>query len=486
MRGFIPTPHKGQRPLTLIGSQETQFFAYVENPENEPYKKQTIVCVLIIIMDLSKFSKKRIYVAVSGGVDSIALLHFLSRQAQVFEYQLFAVHCEHGIRGAESLRDKAFVEKVCKEWQIPLVFYAEDCVKKAAIEKCSLETAARNFRYACFSLLIKENKADFIATAHHKNDEAETILFRLARGTSLTGARGMQSSYDWLLRPFLDWSREEIERYARENNLSYCVDSTNLERDATRNKIRLDILPKLEECVPGATSNLAHFATLAAEDDELLYEYSQALLSKKQEGYLITSSNKKPLFTRACLTAMKGLGLEKDYTAKHLDAVFALQQAERGAWLCLPKNIIAEKQENGIVLKEKQQEFFEKKSAEEKFSLDGFDGGRYALRLFDRPVSDENNDWKTLKIDVEKLPADAVFRFRKEGDKISVFGGGTKTLKKFFNEKKLLVQEREYLPLIADKNSDAVYVIGGVEIADSVKVSEKTKKIIYIQLQMKE
>lgn len=437
-------------------------------------------------MDLSKLSKKRIYVAVSGGVDSIALLHFLSRQSQTFAYQLFAVHCEHGIREQESLRDKTFVERVCKTWQIPLVCYAEDCVKKAEREKCSLETAARNFRYACFSSLIKENKADYVATAHHKNDEAETILFRLARGTSLTGVRGMQSSYDWLIRPFLDWTREEIERYAKENNLSYCVDSTNLERDATRNKIRHDVLPKLEECVPGATSNLAHFATLAADDDALLYEYSQALISQNQDGYVIAFSNKKPLFTRACLTAMKGLGLEKDYTAKHLDALFALQTAERGAWLCLPKNIIAEKQEKGIVLNEKKQTFFEEKSAEEKFSLDGFDGGRYALKLSDTPVHDEKNDWKTLKIDVEKLPADAVFRFRKEGDKISVFGGGTKTLKKFFNEKKIPVQEREYLPLIADKNSDTVYVIGGVEIADSVKVSETTKKILYIQLQKKE
>ena len=108
------------------------------------------------------------------------------------------------------------------------------------------------------------------------------------------------------------------------------------------------------------------------------------------------------------------------------------------------------------------------------------------MKLSDTPINDEKNDWKTLKIDVEKLPADAVFRFRKEGDKISAFGGGTKTLKKFFNEKKIPVQEREYLPLIADKNSDTVYVIGGVEIADSVKVSETTKKILYVQLQKKE
>jgi len=436
-------------------------------------------------MDLSKFTNKRICVAVSGGVDSIALLHFLSRQKQTFGYQLSAVHCEHGIRGEESLSDRAFVQRICMEWDIPLYCFSENCIQKAEREKQSLETVARDFRYDSFSSLIEEAKVDFIATAHHKNDAAETVLFRLARGTSLSGVYGIKGERDWLIRPFLDWTRVEIERYAKENHLSYCTDSTNLEREATRNKIRLDVLPKLEEAVQGAASNLVHFAQLAAEDDALLYEYSQTLLSKTNDGYEIAFSNKKPLFTRACLTALKALGVEKDYTAKHLDAVFLLQTAERGAVLCLPQNVMAERCENAVALYIKKEEVFEGKADDKKFDKNGFDGGRYEVKLYRRPPKTEESDWKILKIDEDKMPLDAVFRFRKEGDKITPFGGGTKTLKKFFNERKTPVKERGYLPLIASAENDEVYVICGVEISEKVKVSKETNRILFIKIQMK-
>ncbi len=433
-------------------------------------------------MDLSRFSKKRICVAVSGGVDSIALLHFLSRQQTTYSFELSAVHCEHGIRGEESLADKCFVEEICEKWQVPLFCFSENCIEKSKREKCSLETAARDFRCESFFALVKENKTDYIATAHHKNDEAETILFRLARGTALSGARGMQEERAWLIRPFLDWTRAEIETYAKENKLAYCTDSTNLEKDVTRNKLRHDVLPKLEEAVNGATSNLAHFAKLAAEDDALLYEYSQSLLSQTEQGYMVEFSDKKPLFTRACLMAMKGLGVEKDYTAKHLEALFALQKSERGAKLCLPQDLIAKRGQNSIDFYIKKEEFFEKKNAVKKFDKNGFDGGRYAVNISSQPFQQEKSAWKILKIDGDKLSKNAIFRFREEGDKIQSFGGGTKTLKKFFNEKKVPVKERGYLPLIASEDGE-IYVICGVEISERVKVSEETINILYIAIQ---
>lgn len=439
-------------------------------------------------MNLGDFSKKRICVAVSGGVDSMSLLHFLLRHKNEFDYQISAVHCEHGIRGAESLADADFVEKVCRDWGVELLYFSEDCPKKAEREKCSLETAARNFRYACFQEIIEKNKADFIATAHHKNDEAETILFRLARGTSLSGVKGMTECRDWLIRPFLHWTRTEIEQYAKENQLTYCTDLTNFQTDATRNKLRLEILPKLEEAVNGAISNLAHFALLAAEDDELLYEYSQKLLSKlqKEEGFLIGFCEKRPLFSRACLMAMKNLGIEKDYTARHLDALFSLQQSERGAILNLPQNILALKDENGIKIYRKKEEIFTPNASPKIFDKNGFKGGRYEVNVSDEAQEDVDNDWKILKIDADKLPSTAVFRFRKEGDKIETFGGGTKTLKKFFNERKTPVEERSYLPLIADENTDEVYVVCGVEISEKVKITKETQHTLYIKIKKQE
>ncbi len=434
-------------------------------------------------MDLIKFSKKRICIAVSGGVDSIALLHFLLHQREKYDFEISAIHCEHGIRGVESLSDKRFVEEICLQWQIPLYCFSENCMERSRREKCSLETVARKFRYESFASVIKENKADYIATAHHENDEAETVLFRLARGTSLLGMRGIEEERVWLIRPFLHWTREEIEIYAKENRLRYCVDSTNLEKDATRNKLRIDVLPKLEEAVKGATSNLAHFATLAAEDDALLYAYSQSLFLKTEQGYAVVFSDKKPLFTRACLMAMKALGIEKDYTAKHLEALFALQNSERGAVLYLPQNVIAKRGKNHIDFYIQSEVCLEEKANPEKFNKNGFDGGRYALKLSSMPFEQEQSKWKILKIDADKVPKNAVFRFRKEGDKITCFGGGTKTLKKFFNEREIPVEERGYLPLIASEDSEEIYVICGVEISEQVKITQTTKNILYISIQ---
>lgn len=437
------------------------------------------------MMDLKAFSGKRICVAVSGGVDSTALLAYLYENADNFGYTLSVCHCEHGIRGEESLQDAEFVKALCMQYDLPMYSFAEDCIKKSKAEKTSLETAARDFRHACFKSIIEENKADYIATAHHKNDEAETVLFRLARGTSATGVGGMSATNGYFIRPFLAWTRQEIEAYAREKGLSYREDKTNLETEATRNKLRLEILPKLEEAVPGAMENLVRFSTLTSEDDKLLYEYAEGLLSKEEEGFEVAFCDKKPLFTRAALLALKGLGLSKDYTAQHLESAFLLQGLERGAKLSLPKNIIAEKRLEGIFFSFVKEGKNEQKPEVKPFDLSGFDGGRYEVILSETPKGMGMDGWKGLCLDVEAIPQTAVFRFRKEGDYILRFGGGKKSLKKFFNEEKTPVSERGYLPLIAERDGGEVYAVCGVEISEKVKVTKKTKKVLYITLKKK-
>ena len=420
--------------------------------------------------------------AVSGGEDSVALLHYLNACKTKCGYDLCAVHCEHGIRGEESLADMRFVQELCKAWGIELYLFQEDCPARVKTKKESLETAARNFRYESFWTVIREGKADFIATAHHKNDEAETTLFRLARGTSLGGMSAMREESGYLLRPFLKWRKRDITAYIQENGLSYRLDKTNLEMDATRNKIRLEVLPKLEEAVPGATENIARFACLAFEDDALLYELANDLLQWDDDGFEIAFSDKKPLFTRACLMAFKKLGLEKDYTSAHLDAVFALQKAERGATLDLPKNIRAERGVRSVYIYLHREEVFPPLGQEKSFSIGLYDGGRYEVSVAMEGPACEETGWKTLRLDGDKLSKNAVFRFRQDGDKIKTFGGDTKTLKKLFNEKKVPVRERRYIPLIADKENGEVYAVCGVEISEKVKVDEGTKNVLFITL----
>ncbi len=445
------------------------------------------VCYTIFMVRLEKFIHKNICVATSGGVDSMSLLHYLQTQQAKYGYLLSAVHCEHGIRGEESVSDWKFVEQTCKALGIPLYFFAEDCPMRAEKEKVSLETAARNFRYESFFKLIEDKKVDYIATAHHLDDEAETVLFRLCRGTSLSGVKGIAEENGCLLRPFLDWTREEIERYAKQNKIEYRIDSTNLERDATRNVLRLDVLPRLEKAVAGASKNLVRFAKQAGEDDALLYEYAESLLSYTLEGeseqIQVSFCDKKPIFRRACLMAMKYLGVEKDYTFTHLESLYFLQRLEGGACVHLPKNIQAKKMSAGIVFFEKTEEFFEKKKEPKKFTEKGFDGGRYEVKCSFAPLKEENL-FKILRVDMEKIPPTAIFRFRQEGDEMERFGGGRKTLKKIFNEEKIPKEEREYFPLIAEKKGE-VYAVCGVEISEKVKITGETKKVLYIALRKK-
>ncbi len=421
--------------------------------------------------------------AISGGVDSVSLLHYLKGQEKGCGFTLCAVHCEHGIRGEESIADARFVEAFCLQQGVPLYSFSADCPARAKQDKQSLETAARNFRKECFAKLLSEDKADFIATAHHKNDDAETVLFRLMRGTSLTGVGGMVEVNGNVIRPFLSWTRAEIERYAKENGLAYREDCTNFELDATRNKLRLNVLPLMEEAVPGTIENLVRFSQLALEDDGLLYEYAKELLTEGEEGVTIAFCDKKPLFRRACLLALKGLGVERDYTALHLENAYGLQGLERGARLSFPKGVEAEKTEKGVRFYVQKEETFIEKVPMKSFTQSGFDGGRYEVTI-SFTQTEMQDGWRVLQVDGDKIPDTAVYRFRAEGDYIQRFGGGKKTLKKFFNEEKTPVAEREYLPLIAEENGE-VYVVCGVEISEKVKVTADTKMPLYISIQKK-
>ncbi len=434
-------------------------------------------------MELCKgFENKIICVAVSGGADSVALLHACKACQNEGGYSLVAAHCEHGIRGEESLADMRFVEGLCRAWGIPLYTFQEDCIERSKREKVSLETAARAFRYESFLRLVAEGKADYIATAHHQGDEAETVLFRLCRGASLTGAAAMRARSGVFLRPFLGRSKREILEYIQENGLEYREDSTNFQTQATRNKLRLEVLPLLENAIPEASKNLANFAALAAEDDALLYELSEKLLRRTDAGIEVAFCDKKPLFTRACLTALKALGVGRDYTSAHLNALFFLQGLERGARVALPQNVGAEKREDGVWFCVKTAETPLALAEEQSCEIETFEGGMYAAKFSPCPPTDALEGWKVLTLDREKLPQTAVFRFRKEGDTIRTFGGVTKSLKKLFNEKKIPVKARAGLPLLAEKESGRVYAVCGVEISETVKVDEGgTPTYVYLR-----
>lgn len=438
-------------------------------------------------MDLSAFQNKRICVAISGGADSTVLLHYLKSKQNEYGYQLCAVNCEHGIRGESSLADTRFVKSICQEWEIPLECFSEDCLKRAKEEKVSVETAARNFRYECFFSLLAGGRCEFIALAHHENDEAETVLFRLARGASLTGVSAMKEIEGQFLRPLLKWSKVDVLAYAKEQGLSFCEDETNSQTDATRNKLRLNVLPALEESVSGAIKNLAKFAIRAEEDDKLLYELSAPLIEKVEKtsradsGYRLRFSQQKPLFTRACLSILKTLNLVKDYTSMHLDDVYTLQEKETGASVTLPQNIIAKKGYGEIIFYQNLGEESVAWQTEIPFQIGKYVWGRYEIIVQSNEIDSAKN---VLRIDGDKIPKDAVIRLKRQGDRFEKFSGGSKSLKKYLIDKKIEKEVREELPILATDDGE-VYAVLGVEISKKIKITADTKRTLYISIQSK-
>ncbi len=214
--------------------------------------------------------------AVSGGADSVCLLDLVRRLGDV---TVLCAHFDHGIRGAESARDAAFVEALCKEWDIPFFPGRGDVPAYAAANGLSIETAAREARYVFLERTAEEQGADVIATAHNLNDNAETILFRMARGTGLRGLTGIPARRGRIVRPLLKTPRCDIEEYLAARGIPHVEDSTNEETDAARNRVRLDVLPMLESVHPGAAAGIARMSETLAEDEAFLASLAEEKLA---------------------------------------------------------------------------------------------------------------------------------------------------------------------------------------------------------------
>lgn len=193
-----------------------------------------------------------VLVAVSGGADSVALLHLL----HTLGYPVSALHCNFHLRGEESDADQQFVEKLCQQFGVSLGvthFHTADYANSHGI---SIEMAARELRYQWFREQMEAQKAQAIAVGHHMDDQAETLLLNLLRGTGLRGLAGMHPQHNSVVRPLLCVSRKDIEEYLRLHHLAYVTDSTNLQHDVLRNRIRLEVMPLLEQLQPAARQTL--------------------------------------------------------------------------------------------------------------------------------------------------------------------------------------------------------------------------------------
>lgn len=213
----------------------------------------------------------KIVVCVSGGADSIALTDILDRLG----YTMICVHCNFNLRGKESDRDEQFVRKFCKERQLELIVKSFDTYQYAIEHKVSIEVAAREQRYTFFETIRHQNNAIAIATAHHKNDQAETIVLNMLRGSGLKGLRGMLPLSKYIMRPLLCMTRDDIEKYCNSRRLTFITDSTNSDTRFRRNKIRHEVLPALQAINPSIVDKLCHDAEYNADYWSIVEKYLQ-------------------------------------------------------------------------------------------------------------------------------------------------------------------------------------------------------------------
>lgn len=471
----------------------------------------------------------QIIVGVSGGADSVCLFHVLTELSESYGLTLFVIHVNHGIRGEEADRDEEFVRSLCKERGVSFTAVCKDIPLMAKTQGLSLEEAGRISRYEVFNQYLNAYKCNKIAIAHNKNDNAETILFNLFRGSALTGLTGINPVRDNIIRPLLCLERQEIEAYLSNRSADYLNDSTNFTLDYTRNKIRHGILKNAAEVNKQAVGHIS-----GAGDSLMEIEaFVQKMTLKAMDRVLVSGNNAKrnvfpeedmnshdnntelkeaspqgqvQLLTEELLKediviqkelVRKALsflsGSLKDLEAVHVAAVLDLVSKQTGKRVNLPYGITAAKEYNHIsfVRDKRISSSIDSSPPENELEQVLNIPGRTSLPDREICLITEVLNYKknmiipqnlyTKWFDYDKIKDTVLIRKRKQGDYLCIDAkGGTKKLKAYFIDEKVPRQIRDVQPLLAD-GSHIIWVIGG-RISEAYKVDENTKRILQIKL----
>ncbi len=414
-------------------------------------------------------------VAVSGGCDSMCLLHLLCHNAVTVGFNVVALNVEHGIRGEDSLSDTKFVKDYCEKHAIPLLTYSVDAPKYASEHKLSLEQAARLLRYECFKQALDGGKCTKIATAHHRDDNVETILFNLFRGTGLKGLTGIvQEREDGVIRPLLSIDQADLKEYAKTHDIPYVTDKTNLLDDYTRNDIRHNVVPKIKKIFPELNDSVERLSEIVKRDNDYLESVAKIQVTKRLKTANVALPCHPAILSRAVIIALKHMGVQKDWEKVHIDQVLDLATLSNGAKISLPKGITAIKEYDKIVFYIEN----EKSPAHANFTLGEIEiAGKTVIIKEQTGVKDLKSG---LFADLGKIPSTAQFRTREAGDKFTKFGGGTKLLNDYFTDKKIPQRERDDIVLLA--NGNEVLAVLGVEISQKIKVDSNTKRIVKLSV----
>ena len=449
-----------------------------------------------------------IIVGVSGGADSVCLLTCLHRLREQYHLKLYAVHVNHMLRGMEADEDEAFVRDLCKKLSVPLHCVREDVKSLAEHSGATLEEAGRNLRYLSFEQECERVKAHKIAVAHNLNDNAETVLFHLFRGTGLTGMTGIPKKRGQIIRPLLCVTRDEIEHFLGKEGISYRTDSTNLSNDYTRNKIRLSILPiatkeineRAIEHITSLSDQLIEVANYLDNVTESEFNRIATLSKGKVTLELKEFSTYEDLIKREILRkAINSISGLKDIETIHLNNCVGLCKCQVGKEIHLPNHIIAMRGYNTLIVYDSQLCLDENDSIRNSQTTEipitihkeesmrkgmvqrvDFFGKCLEIRLFpyENSLTIPKNSY-TKWYDYDKIRDAVVIRTRREGDFLWIHPQGkTKSLKSLLIDQKIPREERDKIPLVVC-DSHVLWAVG-VRSSEAYRIDQNTNWVLSV------
>ena len=445
-------------------------------------------------------NKDRIIAGISGGADSVCLLFALLELKKNMNIEIIAVHVNHGIRGETAARDEGFVRKLCEEHQVECAVYHEDVELIAKKRKQSVEEAGRIVRREAFEKALTEYRGTKIATAHHQNDNAETLLMNLARGAGLKGLGGVRPVNGSVIRPLLCLTRREIEAYLAEKGQGYCQDETNEEDDYTRNRLRHFVIPVLEEQV---NSQAVRHMNEAMVQMRQVWEYMEIqrteacriCVSETPKGAICIKGaefeNLHPviqkLLVRTCL--VKAAGKEQNITMSHVEAVAGLFEKQPGRRLDLPYAVKAARTYEGVVLN-KGKEKWEEGFLPRELKIPGITtipelNLTICCRILEKPadfsLKQVPQKAYTKWFDYDIMKSSLIVRTRQSKDSIVIDKAGKRQkIKSYFINEKIPAKDRGNLPLIAEAGQ--IVWIPGYRMSSAYQVTQQTHQILEIKV----
>jgi len=446
---------------------------------------------------------EKLVVAVSGGADSVCLLHILSQSQEKLRIRLHVAHLNHKLRGTESEADAEYVADLAQRLNLPVTIESYDVKGYRAKRRCSLEEAAREVRYSFLAGVAKEAGTKRVAVGHTRDDHVETILMHLIRGAGLTGLRGLQPRLEMtteagerleIVRPLLTVTRQETASYCYEHQLLPRTDSSNLSLSPLRNRTRLELLPLLRKYNQNFDEALSRLSEIVT--DELSFVDGQAWQlwagMVKQEGDTIyLDKDRMATLPRALQRQLvrsaisQLLGRPKDIETEHIEATLDLLKKPVGKTLNLPQGLAASTDYSNLILKLGGTPVCPLPVLEQGYlNIPGetiFSGWRVVTSIVGETAPVRNNSFVAY-FDLSKVSKRLLVRRRQPGDRFQPLGMKEfKKLQDFMVDAKIPRSWRERVPLVC--SPEQILWVVGWRIDDRAKVTETTKRVLRIEFE---